>query len=158
LRWAGLREERPRWRFNAAYGVTDRLLIGLEFNPVVEEFVPTLNYTLQFEDETHPLVNFGTSSDRIFSPEGTRAYFLTVGKKVHGTSLAPYLSLSWSEWEDQFLIPFGVNAPLAPAWDLMVQNDGRNTHWLLTYKQSNGNLSLLLVKGRYWGTSWGVKF
>jgi len=160
LRYADLQAARPRWRVNLAYGVNERLLVGLEFNPAAEEVLPTLNYTLQFEGTSgfRPLLTLGTSSDRIFSPSGTRSYFLTCAQSLPGSRLSPYVSLNWSEWEDQLTIPFGMNWSIGPQWDAMVQNDGRNTHWLVTYKTSRANLSGLLVKGKYVGLSLGVKF
>ncbi len=141
-----------------AYGATDRLLIGVEYNPVVGELLPTANYTALFETDRQPLISLGTSSDRIFSPEGTRSYTITLGKSIPHSGLAPYVALNWSTWEDRFTFPFGINYALHPAWDAMVQHDGRNTHWLLTWKSRSTSVSLLLVKGRYWGLSAGVRF
>lgn len=132
------------------------MLLGLEYNPVVGEVLPTLNYTVPIGHGK--IVTFGTSSDRIFSPDGTRSYFGTYGWSIEGTRIAPYVSLNYSEWERGWTVPFGVNVGLSPEWDAMVQNDGRNTHWLVNYKQSNWNASLLLVKGRSFGVSYGYRF
>ena len=63
------------------------------------------------------MLSFGTSSDRIFSPKGTQSYFMTVAKSLPNMRAAPYVSLFWSEWEDRFLFPFGVNVALAEKWD-----------------------------------------
>ncbi|GMV37259.1 MAG: hypothetical protein AMXMBFR61_17670 [Fimbriimonadales bacterium] len=158
LRYVDVREARPRWRLNAAYGLTDRLLVGIEVNPAAGEVLPVANWTLLLEDAERPMLSLGTSSDRIFSPEGTRSYYLTAAKSIPGTKLAPYTSLSWSEWEDTPLVPFGLNWTIRPQWDAMLQHDGRNTHWLLSYKAEDWNLSLLLVKGRHLGASAGVQF
>lgn len=149
---------RPRWRFNAAYGVTERLLIGVEYNAVVGEYSPTANYTLMFESERTPFVSLGTSSDRIFSPPGKQAYYVTLGKSIPNTQLAPYLTFQYSTWEQRMIVPFGINCSLGKSWDAMVQHDGRNTHWLLTWKSATTSVSLLLVKGRYWGVSTGFRF
>lgn len=159
LRFADVKETRPRWRFNAAYGVTDRILVGLEYNPAVAEVIPTLNWVVAPEDRhgARPMVTLGTSSDRIFSPEGTRSYFATVSKSLPGARLAPYVSVNWSEWEDVLTFPFGLNCALRPDLSAMFQNDGRNSHWLLTYKAGGYNVSLLLLKGRHFGVSWGLR-
>lgn len=149
---------RPRWRFNLAYGLTDRLLIGLEYNAVVSELSPTANYTLLFETADQPMISLGTSSDRIFSPEGTRSYTITFGKSLPNSRISPYLSINYSSWERGFNFPFGVNFAVHSQWDAMIQHDGRNTHWLLTYKTGEVSTSLLLVKGRYWGLSLGLRF
>lgn len=138
--------------------MTDRLLVGVEYNPVVGELLPTANYTLLFETPNAPLISLGTSSDRIFSPEGTRSYTVTFGKSIPHSRLAPYFAVNWSTWEDRLTYPFGVNYSLHPQWDAMIQHDGRNTHWLLTYKTQQTSISLLLVKGRHWGVSVGVRF
>lgn len=153
-----MRATRPRWRFNLAYGVDDRLLVGLEYNAVVSELSPTANYTLLFETAKQPMISLGTSSDRIFSPEGTRSTYITFGKSLPNTRIAPYLSINYSSWERGFNFPFGVNFALHPQWDAMIQHDGRNTHWLLTYKIQQSSISLLLVKGRHWGISAGIRF
>ena len=158
-RYVDTNSTRPRWRFNYAYGVDDRLLVGLEYNPVVDEILPTINYTFNTgEDHGGYVISFGSSSDRIFSPDGTRSYFGTIAKGLPDLKISPYVSLLYSEWEDTFTVPFGLNWAFAPQWDAMVQNDGRNTHWLCTYKTEKANFSFLLVKGRYPGFSLGYRF
>lgn len=158
MRYADVPANRPRWRINLGYGLTDRTLITLEYNPAVGEILPNVNHTLQVEDAKRPLINLGTSSDRIFSPEKTRSYYMTFAKGIPGTRLSAYASLNWSEWEDRLTFPFGLTYALDPAWDAMMQHDGRNTHWLLTYKVGATSTSFLLIKGRYPGISMGVKF
>ncbi len=159
VRYVATDAERPRWRVNAAYGLTDRILVGVEYNPAVKEVLPTLNWVISPEGHgAAPLVSFGTSSDRIFSPEGTRSYFVSVAKTIPGTNLAPYVSPTYSEWEDRITLPFGVNARLAPSWDFLAMNDGTNSHFLLTWKSEQLSTSLLLVKARFWGLSLGTRF
>lgn len=110
------------------------------------------------ETEKSPMISFGTSSDRIFSPEGKRAYYATIAKGLPGGRVAPYISVSYSEWEKRFLIPFGANVVLDEHWDVMGMNDGRNTHLLLTYKMPTSNVTLMLVKMRHVGISYGWSF
>lgn len=149
---------RPRWRFNAAYRVTPRAQIGLEYNPVVSELLPTFNWTINKATRSQPLINFGTSSDRIGSPEGTRAYFFTFAQGIPRTNLAPYFSLNYSETDRAFNLPFGVNWALGPQWDLLPMNDGRRTHLLLTYKERNWNVTLMAVYMKHFGVSVGFGF
>lgn len=130
----------------------------MEYNATVGEWTPTGNWTLSPETDTMPMVNLGTSSDRIFSPPGKRAYFLTFAKGIVGTPLSPWVSFSYSQWEERLLIATGCNISLSPEWDLMPMMDGRNTHVLLTYRTGNQNVSLLLVKMRYPGISIGFGF
>lgn len=136
---------RPRWRFNTAYRINPRLQAGFEYNPVVGEILPTVNWVLQTEAETTPMISFGTSSDRIGTPEGNHAYYVSMAKSLHGLRAAPYVSMSYSEFKRGFEFPFGVNFSLAPQWDLLSMNDGRHTHLLLTYKQENYNVTLMLA-------------
>lgn len=143
---------------NAAYRLTPRFQAGLEFNPAVGELVPTANWVALTETDTQPMVSFGTSSDRIFSPEGNQAYYVTVARSA-GNRAAGYLSLSWSEWQEKFLLPFGMNFALDPKHDLMVMNDGVNTHLLVTRKFESSSITLMLVKMERLGISysWALK-
>ncbi|HRF60206.1 MAG TPA: hypothetical protein PLH94_09875 [Fimbriimonadaceae bacterium] len=138
--------------------MTPRLKLGLEYNPAIDEVNPIGNWIALPESEKTPMVSFGTSSDRIFSPEGTRAYFTTFAKGLPGGRIAPYVSVSYSEWEKRFLFPFGANVVLDEHWDVMGMNDGRNTHLLLTYKMPTSNVTLMLVKMRHVGISYGWSF
>ncbi|MCW5937666.1 MAG: hypothetical protein KIT11_10220 [Fimbriimonadaceae bacterium] len=138
--------KRPRWRFNGAYRLLPRLSVGFEYNPVVSELLPTANWIATPETDRWPLVSFGTSSDRIFTPEGNRAYFVSFAKGIHETGLAPYVGISYSEYENGLNFPFGVNVRLSDQWDLLPMNDGRNTHALLTYKTKDNNISFMLLR------------
>src|SRR5262245_33011836 len=104
--------DRPRWRVNAAIRVTPRLSLGVEYNPVVGELLPTGNWIANMESEKWPMVSFGTSSDRIGTPEGNSAYFVTFAKSYG--NVAPYLSVNYSEYESGFNFPFGANFQLSP--------------------------------------------
>jgi hypothetical protein len=158
VRYVDTAAARPRWRINVAAGVSERLLIGVEANPAVGEITPTANYVAQSETAARPMVNVGTSSDRIFSPRGYQSVYATAAKTISRTRLSPYVSLSWSGWERRLLFPLGVNYALDPHWDAMIQHDGRNTHWLLTHKWDLASASAILVKGRYYGFSFGTRF
>lgn len=145
MRWVDTNAARPRWRFNVAYRVLPRLSLGLEYNPAVGEINPTMNWIAHVETHKVPLVSFGTSSDRIFTPRDNRAYFLTFAKSVPGLPIAPYISINYSEYENGFNIPFGVNVSLSEEWDLLPMNDGRKTHLLLTRKFERSNLTFMLI-------------
>jgi hypothetical protein len=140
------------------YRVSPKLQVGLESNPAAEELGPLFNWVVSEETDKAPHVSLGTSSDRIFSPKGKQAYFVTVAKSIPDTKFAPYVGLSWSEWEDRLLVPFGLNIAVAPEWDLLGMHDGRNTHGLLTYKTESVNYSLMMVKMKHFGISVGFGF
>jgi hypothetical protein len=140
------------------YRATPRLQIGLEGNIAAEEVGPLLNWIVSPETTGTPMVTLGTSSDRIFSPKGEQAYYLTAAKGIPGTPVAPYVGLSWSTWEDKLLLPAGVNVALAPAWDFLQMYDGRNCHSLVTFKTAKVNYTLMLVRMRHIGLSVGIGF
>jgi hypothetical protein len=138
--------------------VTPRLQVGVEGNIAAEEFGPLLNWIATPETTDAPMVTFGTSSDRIFSPKGEQSYYLTAAKGIPGTVIAPYVGVSWSTWEDRLLFPAGLNLAIAPEWDLMQMYDGRNSHALVTYKTRTVNYSLMMVKMKHFGVSVGIGF
>lgn len=140
------------------YRVTPRFQVGLEGNIAAEEVGPLFNWVALPETERGPLLTFGTSSDRIFSPKGEQAFYATLAKGLHGTNLAPYFGVSWSTWEDRLLYPAGLNVALAPEWDFLLMHDGRNSHSLVTYKTESVNYSAMLIKMRYIGLSVGIGF
>ena len=149
---------RPRWRFTATHRFTPRFQAGAEANPGANEIGPVANWIALIETDSQPMVSFGTSSDRIFSPKGTQSYYMTLAKSAPTIHAAPYLSLYWSEWEDRFIFPFGANFVVSEQWDFLGMNDGRNSHALLTYKRESDSVSLLLIKMRYPGISYGFGF
>ena len=81
------------------------------------------------------MIHFNTSSDRIGTPEGNQQYSITVTKSVPETNLAPYGSITYSEFADGLLFPLGINWQPDPSWGLMLLNDGRRSHALMTYSQ-----------------------
>jgi len=151
-------EPRPRWRLNAAYRVAPRLSLGVEYNPAAGEFSPTGNWIAHPETDRWPLVTVGTSSDRIFTPRDNQAYYVTFAKSLPGGRAAPYVGASYSEFEDGLIFPFGLNFALAPSWDALAMHDGRNTHVLLTYKMEEANVTLMLLRMRALGFSFGFGF
>lgn len=115
------------------------------------------NYILATETERMPMASLGTSSDRIGTPKGPKAYYLTLAKSVAGNRATPYVSLNYSEHDRGLNFPFGVNASLATQWDAMFMYDGQRSHLLLTYKAAAYNVSLMWIWFRHPGISlsWG---
>ena len=104
------------------------------------------------------MVSFGTSSDRIFTPPGYRAWFVTFAKTVPGTKIAPYAGLSYSEFEKKILFPAGVNWQIDDTWSVMPMFDGRNGHLLFTWSDGQVSATAMLVKGRNFGLSLSYGF
>lgn len=132
--------------------------MGYEYNPAVDEVNFIGNWVALLETANQPMVNFGTSSDRIFTPEGNQNYFVTLAKTIPNTRLAPYVGLSYSEFKKGWLVPAGLNWAFDPAWSFLSMYDGVNAHLLLTYKAENWNLTGMYLKGQRWGISYGIGF
>lgn len=137
--------------------VTPELQLGIELNPEVSEVGPLVNWTVSRETATAPLLNFGTSSDRIGTPSGTRSYYLTAAKSLPAWSAVPYVSIAYSTFEEGFLVPFGVGFHLGKKWVLTPMNDGRKSHLMLTHRGADVSVSLLWIWLKHPGVSvsWG---
>jgi len=143
-----------------AYRATPRLSLGLEANLAASEVVPNANWIALVETPKLPMVSFGTSSDRIFTPEGYQAYYATVAKSIPGTSASAYVSVNYSEFDRGINFPFGVNVALTPEWDFLGMHDSERTHLLLTRKFPRSNITLMVVdleRPRF-GISYGIGF
>jgi hypothetical protein len=137
--------ERARWRGTMNYRVVPRLQVGLEFNLVVEEIGPLTTAFLTKESERVPAIFVGTSSDRIGSPEGEQAYYLTAAKQAPWWPISGYLSLNYSEWDEHLNVPFGLTAWLGENLSVQPMYDGERTHLLLNYNRSQFGISLLWI-------------
>lgn len=149
--------DRARWRFTGSHRITPRLQIGVEYNPAAPEAGLIGNYILTPETSKWPMVSFGTSSDRIGTPPGPKAYYMTFAKAIPSLKAGPYFSINYSEYERGFNFPFGVNLALTPELDMLYMNDARKSHLLFTIKQEKFNLTFMWIHMKYPGISfsWG---
>lgn len=140
-----------------AYRFTPRLQAGVEWNPKAGEVSLIGNYIVTQETEHFPMINLGTSSDRIGTPPGPHAYYVTFAKGIPALKAAPYVSINYSEFDQRINFPFGVNIALTKQWDGMFMHDGRKSHLLLTYKADSYNVSLMWIWFKHPGVSisWG---
>jgi hypothetical protein len=101
----------------------------------------------------------GASSDRIGTPTG-RAYYLTASRSVTlaGRALGPYVGLLWSTYDDQFLVPMGLNVPLGGGLSGQLFCDGRHTHAMASFTRGRYTLGLLAVELRDPGMTLSVGF
>jgi hypothetical protein len=150
--------DRARYRFTGTYRFTPRFQAGVEYNPGELELGPIANWIAAPEGNGTPMVSFGTSSDRIGSPKGTRAYYATFAKSLPGNRFAPYVSVNYSTWDEQLNFPVGLNVSLTPAWAALLMNDGRKSHLLVSYSQEKYTVSLLWVWFRHPGIAFSVGF
>lgn len=145
LRFVDTELERPRWRSTLNYRVHPKLQLGLELNPEADEVGPLLTWFLLTESEKRPALFFGTSSDRIGSPAGEQSYFLTAAKRHPGLPVSAYVSLNYSEWDDGFNFPFGVEVELGEHFSVRPMYDGQRTHLMLNYQRQRYGASLIWV-------------
>jgi hypothetical protein len=143
LRYVGTDLERPRWRATANYRVIPTLQLGIEYNPVVGEVSPLATCFLFTETERRPAVFLGTSSDRIGSPEGAQAYYMTAAKYLPTVRTSPYVSLNYSEWDEGWNVPFGANIELGRGFSLQPMYDGHRTHLLGSFATERFSATLV---------------
>ncbi len=120
-------------------------MLGVELNPVVEEIGPLVSLFLFTETETRPALFLGTSSDRIGSPKGKQSYYLTTSKYIPWLHAAPYATLNYSEWDEGFNFPFGVNIEFGKGIFFRPMYDGQRTHLMGGVFRGRWGVSLLYV-------------
>ncbi len=143
LRYVDTELTRPRWRTTANYRVIPTLQLGVEYNPVAGEVGPLVTWFLLTEGERRPAVFLGTSSDRIGSPEGKQAYYLTGAKYLPLLRTSPYVSLNYSEWDEGWNVPFGANIELGRGFSLQPMYDGDRTHLLGSFATARYSATLV---------------
>jgi hypothetical protein len=121
---------RARWRTTANVRVLPTLQLGVEYNPAAAEVGPLVTWFVLTETERRPAVFVGTSSDRIGSPEGTQAYYVTGAKYLAPLHISPYVSLNYSEWDQGWNVPFGASIELGYGVSVQPMYDGHRTHLL----------------------------
>jgi len=144
---------RARYRFTGTYRFTPRLQAGFEYNPIAGEVGLIGNYIVNPESEKWPMISFGTSSDRIGTPPGPKAYFVTFAKGFPTYQTSAYVSLNYSEFERGFNFPFGITHQIDPRHSLLFMNDGRKSHLLFTHMQASWSVSAMLIWMKHPGIS-----
>jgi hypothetical protein len=145
LRYVDPELERPRWRSTASWSVLPTVQVGIEYNPVASEVGPLATIFLATETENRPALFLGTSSDRIGSPEGKQAYYLTAAKYIPALRVAPYMSLNYSEWDQGWNVPFGASLELGRGFSIRPMYDGNETHLIGSYATDRISVSALWV-------------
>lgn len=145
LRYVDLALDRPRWRSTVNYNLHRRLTVGVEINPAADEIGPLATFFLKTEDERWPAIFLGTSSDRIGSPKGEQSYYLTAAKRHPRWPVSAYVSLNYSEWDDGWNVPFGVEVELPRGFSVRPMYDGQRTHLMASYAGQRWGASLLWV-------------
>ena len=136
------------------------LKLGVEWNQLAGEIGLVANWRALSESRRRPAVIFGTSSDRIGTPEG-QSYYVTLSKSLHhetGLPIAPYAGASYSTFENRMLYPFGLNVAIGSRWSAMLMNDGVHTHLSATYGWDRFAATLLAVERKDFGITIGARF
>lgn len=152
LRYVDTEVDRARWRTTGTVRVLPSLQLGLEYNPGVGEVKPLATWFVLQEKGRRPAAFLGTSSDRIGSPEGKQAYYLTASKGLEDLPLAVYASLNYSEWDEGLNFPFGAYIEALPGVSAQYMYDGQRTHLLGHYATERWSVSLLYA----WLENFGV--
>jgi hypothetical protein len=126
---------------------------GVEWNPGAGEVGFIGNWIANVESPTFPMISFGTSSDRIGTPKGPHAYYVTFAKSIPELKLAPYISVNYSEFDRQISFPFGASWQVGPGISTMFMHDGRKSHLLLTYSKETWSVSAMWIWFRHPGIS-----
>jgi hypothetical protein len=143
LRWVDTELARPRWRVTANYRFVPTVQAGVEWNPAAKELNPIATWFFLSERGGRPAAFFGTSSDRIGSPTGKRAWFVTAAKNLDPVPASVYASANYSEWDAGWNVPFGANVEVVPRVTLNPMYDGHRTHLLATYAGDNYGITLI---------------
>lgn len=118
-----------------AYRVIPRLSLGIEWNPRADDVSPLVNLVAASETAKTPALMFGTSSDRIGTPEG-QAYYFTVSKDlstVNGWPISPYVGASYGTFENDLRAIGGMYVRFPRRFGSTLIYDGKNTHLAAEY-------------------------
>jgi hypothetical protein len=110
---------------------------------VVAEVGPIATWFLLTERTIRPAAFLGTSSDRIGSPEGKQAYYLTVVKNLDPIPSSLYGTINYSEWDEGLNFPFGANIEVLPRITIQPMYDGQRTHLLGSYAADRFSVTLI---------------
>ena len=139
-----------------------RLSLGVEYNPRSDTKSVLANIVAVSETRRRPALIFGTSSDRIGTPEG-QAYYFTLSKDlstVNGWPVSPYVGLSYGTFEDDTRAIGGVyvRAPGTGFASTLI-HDGKNFHPTVEYRFLGRHvISVLWVETENVGVAYSVAF
>jgi hypothetical protein len=144
----GIPVDRARLRFTATYAINERLSLGIEANPLDDDYGPLANWRVLDETARRPALILGTSSDRIGTPSG-RAVFATLSKDLEswsGLPIAPYAGIAFGdyagiafgEYEDEWREVAGLRIRWAERLTTTSLWDGVNLHHTIDWAFDGG--------------------
>ena len=137
--------ERPRWRTTLNHRLLNRLQVGVEYNLAASEILPLFSLFLFTETDIRPALFLGTSSDRIGSPAGEQAYFLTATKRLPYLPFSVYGTVNYSEWDDGLNFPFGASVDFGKGFSVRGMYDGKEPHLMFSYFYKQHGVSLMYI-------------
>lgn len=151
---------RAAQRFSLVYRVHPRLTFGIEHNPKANDTGPLVNWLAVTETATRPALIFGTSSDRIGTPD-KRSIYGTLSKQL-GTlgpvGVAPNVGASYSGFDRRLRAIGGLALTFPQGFVGRALYDGVRTHLMVEWGYDRHTLGLLWIGGRSWGGSYSVEF
>ena len=144
--------------------MSDRLRVGLEYNPQGNDLGVLANWRALDETATRPALVLGTSSARIGTEDG-RAVYATLSKdltNILDLPIAPYVGVAWDGGDDKLQDLAGI--VVRYGYDLSSTHfyDGENLHHMLSWNAPKGqSLGILLAQQddhHYVGITYGVRF
>ncbi len=140
-----------------------RLSLGVEYNPRADSKSALANLVAVTETARRPAVIFGTSSDRIGTPEG-QAYYVTVSKDLSTIwrrwPVSPYVGVAYGTYEDDTRAIGGLHlrAPGTGFASTLI-HDGKNFHPTVEYRFAERHvISALWVDTQHVGLAYSVAF
>jgi hypothetical protein len=152
--------DRAKVRTTLQYRLHSRILVGIEYNPLVDEVAPLANITFVSETKKLPAVIFATSTDRIGTPEG-QSFTLTAAKDLEpwiNLPIAPYAGVTYGTYDDRFRPVGGLLMRFHEDFYSMITFDGVHVHPIVTYNYRVHAFSFLLYKGKDPGFSYSILF
>ncbi|HEX8248615.1 MAG TPA: hypothetical protein VF599_10615 [Pyrinomonadaceae bacterium] len=151
---------RARWRNTLTYQVSERLSIGVEYNPLAGKVSPLANFVAVRETEKRPALILGTSSDRIGTPSG-QSFYATLSKSLEremDLPIAPYIGVAYGTFEKRARVIGGLNIYFPKGFSSTILYDGVSVHPLLNYTYKRHQFAFVLVQGKKAGLSYSVSF
>lgn len=68
------------------------------------------------------------------------------------------MSLNYSEWDEDFNFPYGVEFELGDHFSVRPMYDGQRTHLVATWAEDRHSVSLLWVWTERFGVAYSVRF
>ncbi len=152
--------DRAKVRATLQYRLHSRILVGVEYNPLVDEVAPLANITFVSETQHLPAIILATSTDRIGTPDG-QSVTLTASKDLESwlhLPIAPYAGITYGTYEDRFRPVGGLLLRFHPNFYSLITFDGVHVHPVVTYNYGMHAFSFLLYKGKEPGVSYSILF